>query len=105
MLDTLIHLPSDSFFALSGGLFSDHFETKSLQTLGFYAYNDFFEFGLRIGLLESRLKRILDKYRTENTKTRKLIEVSFLGTETKKIYEHHYLERLKMLNTKFLKKI
>jgi len=98
LLNTLIHLPNDSFFALSDGLFSDQFETKSLQTLGFYAYDDFFEFGLRIGIQKNRLKRILDKYRTENTKTRKLIEVSYLGEETKKNYEHHYLDRLKMLN-------
>lgn len=105
LLNTSIHLPNDSFFALSDGLFSDHFETKSLKTLGFYAYDDFFEFGIRIGLLENRLKRILDKYRIENPKARKLIEVSFLGNETKKLYEHHYLDRLKMLNTSYTKKI
>jgi serine/threonine-protein kinase HipA len=101
LLDTLIHLPNDSFFALSDGLFSDHFETKSFQTLGFYAYDDFYEFGIKIGLLEKRLKRILDKYRTENPKTKNLIETSFLSKETKILYEQHYLERLKMLNNSF----
>jgi serine/threonine-protein kinase HipA len=105
LLNTLIHLPKDSFFALSDGLFSDHYETKSFQSLGFYAYDDFYEFGIKIGLLEKRLKRILDKYRADNHKTNNLIEVSFLGEEAKVFYKQHYLERLKMLSNSFSKRI
>jgi serine/threonine-protein kinase HipA len=65
----------------------------------------FYEFGLRIGLIENRLKKILNKYRSESSKTIALIEVSYLSDEVKKKYTKHYLDRVKMLNNSFSKKI
>jgi serine/threonine-protein kinase HipA len=104
LINTRIHLPNDSFFALRDGLFRDY-ETESIKALGFYAYDDFYEFGRRINMIESRLKKILEKYRTENAKVRTLISISFLDDESKSNYEKYYLDRLKMLNNSYSKKI
>ncbi len=103
--DTAIHIPADSFFALSDGLFSNEFNTESFKVLGFYAYDDFFEFGLQIGMMESRIRKILDKYRNKNQKVLTLIKSSFLSDPIKQLYTDHYIDRLKMLNTSFSHKI
>ncbi|MDP1621337.1 MAG: HipA domain-containing protein [Bacteroidales bacterium] len=105
LMDTSIHIPTDSFFALSDGLFSNDYETESFKALGFYAYDDFFEFGLRIGMLESRLRTILDKYRIKNQKVMTLTRSSFLTEPIKEVYLHHYTDRLQMLNNSFSRKI
>lgn len=105
MIDTRIHIPSDSFFALRDGLFSTDYSTESFKALGFYAYDDFYEFGMRIGLMESRITKILDKCRIENGATRELIGRSFLNGEVKALYGSHYADRLKMLNNSYTRKI
>ncbi len=105
LINTSIHIPDDTFFALSDGLFSDNYETESFKALGFYAYDDFFEFGLRIGMMESRIKNLLDKYRGENQKALLLAQCSFLTEPTKQMYINQYRNRLKMLNTSFSNKI
>ena len=105
LIDTSIHIPADSFFALRDGLFSNDYMTKSFKVLGFYAYDDFFEFGLRIGMLESRVRTILDKYRSKNHMVLTLTRSSFLTEPVKELYINHYTDRLKMLNNSFSQKI
>ena len=50
LINTSVHSPTDSFFALSDGLFSNDYETESFKVLGFYAFDDFYDFGLMIGI-------------------------------------------------------
>jgi len=104
LIDTLIHIPSDSFFALKEGLFSNDYYTESSMNLGFIAHDDLYEFGIKIGMIENRVKKILNKYQTENKLTRMLIEHSFLNDEIKLLYEKHYLSRLNAINNSFSKK-
>ncbi|MGY6560897.1 MAG: HipA domain-containing protein [Luteibaculaceae bacterium] len=105
LIDTSVHIPSDSFFALEDGLFSNDYETESFKFLGFYAYDDFYEFGLKIGMLESRVISVLNKYRTENKQTLNLIASSFLSPLVQELYRNNYLDRLKMLNNSFSKRV
>jgi serine/threonine-protein kinase HipA len=98
LIDTSIHIPADSFFALEEGLFSNDYETESFKASGFYAYDDFYDFGLRIGMLEKRVKDLLDKYRNKNDHTINLVQRSFLSRPAKELYTSHYFDRLKMLN-------
>jgi serine/threonine-protein kinase HipA len=101
LINTSIHIPTDSFFALEDGLFATDFESESFQALGYYAYDDFYEFGRRIGMMENRIKILLDKYRSHNQITLRLIQSSFLSQPIKELYAKHYLARLKMLNNSF----
>jgi serine/threonine-protein kinase HipA len=105
LINTSIHLPLDSFFGLNGGLFTNDFNSDSFLSFGFYAYDDFYDFGLMIGLIKSRLKKMLDQYRISQPKVNELIEHSFLSEEIKKTYVQHYWERVKMLNQSFSKRI
>lgn len=105
LINTSIHIPTDSFFALEDGLFSNNYESDSFKSLGFYAYDDFYEFGLKIGMIESRVKQLLTKYRTKNEQAIVLIQNSFLSPPVKDLYSNHYFDRLKMLNISFAKKV
>ncbi len=102
--DTSIHM-KDSFFALGDGLFPGSYETKSYKKLGFPGYDDFYEFGIRIGLIEKRLKKIMDKYCSENQLVKIFTQRSFLSVGVKLEFIGNYLERLKMLNRSFSGKI
>ncbi len=98
LINTAIHIPNDSYFALEDGLFSGDYQSESFQTLGFYTYDDFYEFGLRIGMLEIRIRKLLDKYRSVNHQTLSLIDRSFLTPYVKERYAGQYHQRVSMLN-------
>src|SRR5207244_3867618 len=60
LLNTRLHLPNESRTALE--LFKDDFETESYKANGCYAYDDFVVFARRLGLVEIRYRRILEKF-------------------------------------------
>lgn len=88
----------DPELALIDGLFKDEFLTPSFEANGFLAYDDFWEFGIRIGILKSRVIKILDQYRSPMEEVAKLTERSFLDQVSKKLYSDSYQSRLKALN-------
>ena len=101
LINTFIHIPSDRFFALSGGLFANGNTTKSFKKLGYYTYADFYEFGIKIGIQEKRVQKILDTYRAEHKQVLSLTANSFLSKSIKVLYKEQYLKRLGMLNNSF----
>jgi serine/threonine-protein kinase HipA len=101
LVNTRIHV-KDPELALKNGLFANDYSTESNQANGFHAYDDFYEFGIKIGLLESRVRRILNELSTRNQDVELMIQRSFLSDDTKEIYKATYLDRLKSLNYSFL---
>lgn len=101
LINTSIHIPNDSFFALEEGLFSDGFTSESFRKLGFYAYDDFLAFGIRIGIPETRVIRMLQKYMAFNPMITDLIHRSYLPLPVQKNYGAMYKSRLAMLNNAF----
>lgn len=100
LINTRLHV-DDSAMALQDGLFADDYETDSFRNNGFYAYDDFYKFSLKIGLQEKRARTLLNRYRTPQPKVALLTERSFLSTEAKSLYLAAYRERLKALNYSF----
>lgn len=97
LINTGLHV-DDTAMALSDGLFKDDYTTESFEANAFYAYDDFYEFGLKIGLVKSRMVKILDTFRTDQENVQSLTERSFLNKEMKKAYMESYLDKLKALN-------
>lgn len=97
LINTRIHV-DDSYLALKGGLFQDDYETRSFAANGFYAYDDFYEFGMRVGIREARVIKLLNTYREEKEAVSELVSRSFLDDETKMIYLEQYRANLKALN-------
>ncbi|WP_215224467.1 type II toxin-antitoxin system HipA family toxin [Echinicola shivajiensis] len=95
----------DPELALKDGLFKNDYVTESYNANGFYAYDDFLEFGIKLGILKTRLLKILGDFKTEHKEVKDLISRSFLSEEAKKIYLQTYQNRLNSLNYSFNNKI
>ncbi|MFL0684103.1 MAG: type II toxin-antitoxin system HipA family toxin [Algoriphagus aquaeductus] len=104
LINTRLHV-KDPELALKDGLFKDDYYTPSFEANGFLAYNDFWEFGLKIGLINSRLAKILNEFRTPKSEVWDLTERSYLDENSKKLYLDTYQTRLKVLNNSFSKLI
>jgi serine/threonine-protein kinase HipA len=102
LINTRIHIPNDPYFALTKGLFADDADTESFKRLGYYGFDDFMEFGKRIGMLQNRIIAVLNKYRSENQGVYKLTEQSYLVDSMKRQYLDLYKDRLRMLNNSHL---
>lgn len=104
LLCTRLHV-DDGYMALKGGLSDEAFNHPSFSALGHYAYDDFFDFGLALGLKEFRLKKILQRLTTENELVHVLINHSYLDSESKERYRALYKDQLLRLNYSLSKKI
>lgn len=89
LIDTQIHLPGDSIFALQKGLFADGRPFPS--GIG---HKDFLEFGLRLGLPEKQVRRELDRFCADYPLINTMVSDSFLSDPVKTEYYIHYHTRL-----------
>ncbi|MBD3244290.1 MAG: hypothetical protein GF331_27110 [Chitinivibrionales bacterium] len=84
LLNTRLHLPHESALALD--LFDNDYETESYQRNGFFARDDFVEFGARIGIPEQRVVRFLDELTKRAGNIDTLVSRSALPDELKMRY-------------------
>lgn len=94
LLCTKIHSPNESDMALS--LFKERF-SRTYETYGFYTYQDFYEFGQKIGIKESRVKRIIGEFTKAHELVPILVDKSFLKDELKEAFKGFYQDKLKRL--------
>jgi serine/threonine-protein kinase HipA len=104
LINTRLHV-KDPELALKDGLFNENYSTPSFEANGFLAYDDFWEFGLKIGLIRSRLTKILNEFRIPKSEVEHMTEKSFLDETSKKLYLDTYQTRLRTLNSSFSKLI
>lgn len=89
LIDTHIHLPNDSIFALKKGLFSD----GRTFPLGI-GKQDFYEFGITLGIAEKTVNKELDRYMADYPAIESMVQSSFLSDTAKESYYQHYRTRL-----------
>jgi serine/threonine-protein kinase HipA len=91
LINTRIHLPDESIFALKKGLFKEPalFHQRDSIITG----NTFLSFGKKIGLPEKVVKRSLDKFCASYEKAETLISNSYLSDELKAQYRTMYHTR------------
>jgi len=94
LINTSLHLRMPRIFALDKGLFKEGMQLSDTRTIG---YNDFEEFGLRIGLPERRVKHELNNFAKEHPQAKELINRSFLSDSLKHQYWLSYNYRRKTL--------
>jgi serine/threonine-protein kinase HipA len=92
LINTRLHI-DDGDMALHEGLYEKDYEHPSYGTYGYYAYDDFYEFGLRIGLVPVRIKRMLQNFLQHGEDVVNLTNLSFMSNDMKSIY-------LKLFNDK-----
>lgn len=89
LIDTQIHLPGDSIFALQKGLFSDGLPFP----LG-VGHKTFEEFGLALGLPPAIVRKELDRFCADYPEVEAMVSASALSNAVKPLYYEHYHTRL-----------
>lgn len=89
LINTRIHV-DDTDFALSKKLFADNFQSAAWKKNGHASATDFLEFGKRIGVVESRCKKLLAPFLERQAKVEALVNRSFLDAGSKRSYLLHY---------------
>lgn len=98
LLNTRLHLPNESAMALD--LFADDFTSTSYQALGFYSFDDFFEFGMRLGIPQTRTVRFLEQMVAHQPEIKAMLDRSYLPKELVSEYKKQIADRHKALRTK-----
>ena len=88
LINTLIHIPNGSIFALNKGLYPGW-----NRNIGVYG-SDFLEFAKRIGLDERIAKEEIDRFCADYDETERLIQNSFLSEDLKLEYRQIYHTRI-----------
>ena len=94
LVNTSLQIREPQIFALKNGLFKEGMNKADTHNIG---YEDFVEFGRRIGLNDRVIKQELKMFQEPDLKAIHLIEKSFLSEELKKQYIVSYKYRCKML--------
>lgn len=94
-VNTSPQLYEPRIFALDKGLFKEGMSKADTHSIG---YNDFVEFGRRIGLTDRVIKQEIKMFQEPSPEAIELIEKSFLSDDLKKQYITAYKFRCRMLN-------
>lgn len=93
LINTGLHVQADDL-GLDGGLSQNVDKTDVYLRTGHPCRIDFQRFGERIGIVETRVKRILDKYMQYPESASALVRHSFLNDKMKRTYERIVNERI-----------
>ncbi|MGF1637833.1 MAG: type II toxin-antitoxin system HipA family toxin [Cyclobacteriaceae bacterium] len=85
LINTRLHV-DDSDFALDKGLFIDDFKSDQYKKSGHPCKNDFVEFAKRIGIIESRIAKLLIPFLQKQPLMESLLYRSYLETASKRGY-------------------
>ena len=88
LVNTRLHV-DDTDFALSKKLFADDYQSPAWKKSGHASASDFLEFGRRIGVVESRCKKLLAPFLERQANVESLVNRSFLDAGSKRAYLLH----------------
>jgi serine/threonine-protein kinase HipA len=97
LINTRLHV-DDSDFALDKGLFADDFKSEEYKKRGHPSKADFIEFAKRIGVIETRIEKLLNPFLEKQSFVEALVNHSFLSEANKRGYLLMYSTRRNFLN-------
>jgi serine/threonine-protein kinase HipA len=98
LINTKLHV-DDTDFALEKGLFADEFQSGQYKKSGHPSKADFIELARRIGIMESRIEKLLNPFLEKNPLVEALVNRSYLNEANKRGYilmyntKRNYLEQ------------
>jgi serine/threonine-protein kinase HipA len=98
LVNTRLHV-DDTDFALSGGLFTDDYQSERFRINKHPGREDFMEFARRIGVLGSRAEKLIQPFIERQPSVESLIDRSFLDASSKRGYLNTCQMRRNWLNT------
>ena len=96
LINTRIHV-DDTDFALDQGLFAVDPLPRASKRSGHVTFQDFLEFGKRIGMNETRVRKISTVFLEKQPMVEVLTSRSFLNVKCKRAYLLHYNTKLNFL--------
>jgi serine/threonine-protein kinase HipA len=96
LLCTRLHI-ADADLALHEGLYEGDYLHPSFSTFGYYAYDDFFTFGVNLGLQPKRAHTFLLESTQHQEKVKDLVSVSFLSENGRVEYLRWYHDKRRRL--------
>lgn len=96
LLCTRLHI-NDGDFALEDRLYEDDYKHPSFSHYGFHAYDDFYDFGILLGIVPKRVEKFMQNFLSHESEVEKLVARSFLSAELKPVYLQHYYDKLNRL--------
>lgn len=97
LINSRLHI-NDTDFALDHDLFADGFKSNTFKKTGHAGKEDFMEFAKRIGVIESRVEKILQPFLEKQNKVEMLVNRSFLNDQMKRGYLLLYNTKRNYLN-------
>lgn len=94
LINTSLQIRQPRIFALDKGLFREGMDLSDTRQVSF---DDFFEFGRRIGLPERMIEREIKRFSEANPSAEALISRSYLSDDLKRLYLLSYHYRQSML--------
>jgi len=99
LLDTSIHVEEEGYFALDDLFDEWNWSGNRIKSPGNHpCKDDFYLFGKTAGLIETRIRKMLDPFLVEQEQVSELVNRSYLDQQTRLLYLQHYQKRLNMLN-------
>jgi len=97
LVNTKIHV-DDTDFALSRGLFKDGYKSEHFEKTGHPSKSDFFELACRMGISESRYKKLMLPFVETQNRVSMLIDHSYLNDAIKRGYLLDYQTKRNFLD-------
>jgi serine/threonine-protein kinase HipA len=98
LMCTKLHI-KDSDFAFEDRLYIEDYNAESFSKYGYHTCKDFYDFGIRIGLLPIRIKKMLDLFTSKKEMVDSYVASSYLSEDLKTQYLYFYYDKLKKLET------
>jgi serine/threonine-protein kinase HipA len=96
LLCTRLHI-DDAEFAFNDSLYADDFKHPSYAHYGFHAYDDFYDFGIMIGLVPKRITQFMELFISKTSEVKAMVANSFLKAPLKERYMELYTDKLTRL--------
>lgn len=87
--------------ALMDGFYLRDVEKASYKALGYYAYDDVYQFGLRMDLVNFRVKRFLDNILNKKDEVMDMIVRSYLSDTGKRSFAEFFLKRHERMSNSY----
>jgi serine/threonine-protein kinase HipA len=104
LLCTRLHI-NDGDFALNDRLYEGDYKHPSFSYYGYHAYDDFYDFGLKIGIVPKRIQGFMTNFLSKKEQVGQLVKQSFLSIELQKLYLKLYYEKFQRLGQSLTNKI
>jgi serine/threonine-protein kinase HipA len=104
LLCTRLHI-DDGDFALEDRLYDGDYKHPSFAHFGCHCYDDFYDFGLMIGLVPKRIQNFMALFLSKQKETVDLVKRSFLPQDLQGLYLKFYTDKLSRLQKSLSNKI